>query len=75
MVNALINSVLLTRDWCSKDKLSIGFRAERKPISATLVHGERRQGVQVVGEEYVAPIGDSSWPDDALIELGFESQS
>jgi hypothetical protein len=73
MVNALINSVLLTRDWCSKEKLSIGFRAERKPASATLVHGDRRQGVQVTGEEYVAPIGDSTWPDDAMIELTFEN--
>jgi hypothetical protein len=73
MVNALVNSLLLTRDWCSKDKLSIGFRAERKPLSATLVHGERRQAVQVSGEEYVAPIGDSSWPDDALVELTFEN--
>ena len=73
MVNALINSLLLTRDWCSKDKLSIGFRADRKPASATLVHGERRQAVQVTGEEYVAPIGDSSWPDDALIELTYEN--
>jgi hypothetical protein len=72
MVNALINSLLLTRDWCSKEKLSIGFRAERTPATATLVHGERRQGVRVSGEEYVAPIGDSSWPDDAVIELTFE---
>lgn len=73
MINALINSVLLTRDWCGKEKLSIGFRAERTPKTATLVHGERRKEVQVTGEEYVAPIGDSAWPDDALIELTFEN--
>ncbi len=72
MVNALINSVLLTRDWCNKDKMEIGFRAPRAPKSATLVHGDRKKEIRVIENEFVAPLGDAAWPDDALIELTFE---
>ena len=75
LANAAINTILRTRDWCRKEKFSTGFRIPQDVQSATLVHGERRMELNVKQWEFSAPVGDSSWPDDALIELTFGSES
>lgn len=70
---AMINTLLLTTDWCTFKEMRLPIRTDKQVASATLVHGERRAEVEMessVGEP-IAPLGDKSWPDNTLIELKF----
>lgn len=68
-VRAFGTSILLTSDWCSKGGMGFGYNASYKIASATLTDGERKLALKVANWGYDVPIGDTSWPDDALIEL------
>lgn len=68
-VRALVTSILLTSDWCSKGGMAFGYNSPYKLASATLTDGERKLALKVAEWGYDVPIGDLSWPDDALIEL------
>lgn len=77
--NALVNSLLLTTDWCSWFKgetpdggernWSYGAGAELR--AATLREGERSKALEVEGKRFRLPIGDASWSNDAIVELEF----
>ncbi len=78
-VNGLINSILLTTDWCSWFKGETPNGGDRQWTqnaaaalsAATMRDGERSMALKVKGKGYSLPIGDVSWSNDALIELAF----
>jgi hypothetical protein len=78
-VNGLINGFLLTTDWCSWFKgetpkggdRSWSQKANAKLSAATLRDGERSMALEVEDRSFRLPIGDTSWSNDAIIELEF----
>lgn len=73
-VVGLANTVFLTGDWCSffKDSDRTWSEYASAPISgAVLVEGNRSAKLRVRGRQFDLPIGDTSWGNDALIELEF----
>jgi hypothetical protein len=69
-VIALVNTILLTGDWCGHEKLDWLVTTTVALTGATLVHGDRRLALKVRDRQFTVPlIGDKSWPDDALVEL------
>ena len=60
-------------DWCAPREAKKGFKVEAgRPLAqVVLVHGARREVREVAnGRSYfMAPIADSSWPDDTLIRV------
>jgi hypothetical protein len=73
---ALGNSVLMTTDWCGKEKLGdeplkFGFASTKPLLAATLVNGERSQKLDSGKRSFQVPLADRNWPDDALIRLEF----
>jgi hypothetical protein len=77
--NALVNSILLTTDWCSWFKgetpkggdRSWSAKAGAALSAATLREGERSMALKVDGKSFRLPIGDTSWSNDAMVELVF----
>ena len=78
-VNGLINGFLLTTDWCSWFKGETPKGGDRvwsqdaaaKLSAATMRDGERSTALKVEGKTYRLPIGDTSWSNDAIVELEF----
>jgi hypothetical protein len=71
---ALVNTVILTPDWCGfmKNKDRLWDVAMAAPLaSAVLVDGNRSAALKVKGNRFRIPIGDTSWSNDALIEVAF----
>jgi hypothetical protein len=79
--NALINSLLLTTDWCSWFKGATpkggdrfwSHKARAALSSATLRDGERSVPLEVEGKSFRLPIGDTSWSNEAMVELVFDT--
>lgn len=71
---ATINSLLLTRQWCSKPDFHWGVTTARRVNGAALVLGERRTAIEAYDHHLGVPTGDSNWPDDALIEIDFTQE-
>jgi len=77
--NALVNSILLTTDWCSWFKGATPKGGDRNwphkagaaLSAATLREGERSMLLKVDGKTFRLPIGDTSWGNDAMVELVF----
>ena len=70
-VRTLVGTLLRTTDWCSSEQLKLGSRSDAPLASATLLDGERRVDLKVekAGRSFLAPIGDTRYGDDTLIEL------
>jgi hypothetical protein len=62
-------------NWCAPREAKKGFKVEAgRPLAqVVLAHGARREVRAVAGNRsyFMAPIADSSWPDDTLIEFYF----
>jgi hypothetical protein len=79
---ALGNSFLLTTDWCSwfKGETPRGGdrtwsrQAPARLSAATLRDGERSMALKVKGKEFRLPIGDTSWSNDAIVEVEYALQ-
>jgi hypothetical protein len=72
----LVNTMMMTGDWCGffKDSNRTWPEYASAPISgAVLVEGNRSANLHVRGRQFDLPIGDTSWGNDALIELEFEN--
>ena len=70
----LVDSLLLTRDWCSffKDKdRGWSEQVPDKLAAATLHEGERTLALKVHGREFELPLADPSWGNDAIVDLEF----
>ena len=71
LIRTLVVTKLRTTDWCSADALKMGTHSDPAIASATLLDGERRIALQVKngGTAFLAPVGDTRYADDTLIEL------
>ncbi|MCD2516345.1 hypothetical protein LQ564_08460 [Massilia sp. G4R7] len=80
----VINGFLLRTDWCSffGDEKStaydgaardahFGYRAGRPIKEAILVEGNRSALLRSKGQSFEVPIGNSTWSDEAMVELTF----
>ncbi|TFW32352.1 hypothetical protein [Massilia horti] len=76
---AMLNSILLTTDWCMKGELKgnyikFGFDSLMPIATATMTSGERSQKLEAKNRRFQVPLGDRSWPDDALIQLDYAQE-
>jgi hypothetical protein len=71
-----INSILLSSDWCGKIKQKVGFSysSPQAVAKATLAEGERSVELKATGHRYSVPVGDTSWSDEALVELQYAQE-
>jgi hypothetical protein len=70
-IRAMVNTFLVTTDWCSKLPIFFSLPPAKRIAKATLVHHERRREVTKVEFDngFESPLVDPSWPDDTLLEL------
>lgn len=72
---ALVNTVLLTSDWCSffneKKNARFGFPSDGPVVAAVLREGERSLQLEAKDDSFMVPIGSSEWSDDAIVELSY----
>ncbi len=79
-----INTILLRTDWCSffgdqddtrwegaSRKAHFSYRADRPLAEALLVEGNRSAVLEIKDASFEVPIGNTSWSDDAVIELKY----
>lgn len=77
-----INTIMLRTDWCGffgdpedfrwegvSKKAHFPYRSDQPLLGAVLVDGNRSAKLEVKGTTFHVPIGNSTWSDDALIEL------
>jgi len=69
LAKAAINTLMLTSDWCAKQDFNMGVPAPRYGAHAVLRDGERTRALPARGWTVDVPIGDTSWPDDALVQF------
>jgi hypothetical protein len=74
-VIALANTVVLSSDWCMAtfkgESAKFAYATDRDLLNATLTHGDRSQKLEGGKRRYSVPLGDRSWPDDALVQLDY----
>lgn len=73
-VDALVDSLIMTRDWCSffkKDDRNWSVEMPAKLSAAVLREGERTLALQVHGRSFELPLADPGWGNDAMIEVVF----
>lgn len=70
---ALVNSFLLTSDWCGHEKINWPTYSARRLKAAWIVQGERRIEVELsdFGMGYVAPTANKAYADDTLITFEY----
>lgn len=74
---AAANSLMLTGDWCSifkADKAYYDVAGAAPVATATMVHDERKLGLEIENGRFKVPIAEPGWPDDTLIELTFNAE-
>jgi hypothetical protein len=73
----LVNSILLTGDWCGYDKFNIATDTLQPIKAAWLIQGDQRIALPLsdYGHGFMAPIGNMAYPDDTLIELVADGSS
>lgn len=76
MLSLTVNSILMTRDWCSffdKKRAGFSFRMRGRVAQAILYEGNLSRALEVEGRSVRVPLHDPAWSDEALIELTFEA--
>ncbi|KQW96489.1 hypothetical protein ASC94_06475 [Massilia sp. Root418] len=75
-LTSMINTLLLTTDWCSHEKIQLSTAAAQRIATATLTHGDQRVQLKLnkEGTSYTPPLGNKAYPDDALIELRYADE-
>ena len=71
-----INSVLLTRDWCSffavkNYNATFPFKTGTPIVAAILSEGNRSKALETGNDEFRVGLGDADWGDEALVEFTF----
>lgn len=81
---AMVDTLLVATDWCAKfgqadstymKDVGFPFNAPSPLAGATLKDGERSVPLKVVKSSFEVPIGDTSWSNDALIELQYAGET
>jgi hypothetical protein len=68
------NAVMLGSDWCAfmKDKDNAWDVSMPAPLGAAVLReGQRSTALRVKGSRFEVPIGDTSWSNDAIVEVEF----
>lgn len=71
-----INGLLRTRDWCTfldKGKAGYAFHVQQRLVRAILHEGNRSALLESRRHSFMAPLHDTSWGDEALVELEFDT--
>ena len=71
---AMVNTVILTSDWCGfmKDKdRTWSVAMSSNLVSAVLRDGERSAALRIKDKQVQVPIGDTTWSNEALIEVTY----
>ena len=71
VAKAALNTLMLGSDWCGRKDMNLAFPSPPGLESARISHGARTLELTLHDKDFMAPIGDRSWPDDALITLKF----
>jgi hypothetical protein len=71
VAKAALNTLMLGSDWCGKKDMNLAYPAPPGLAAARLGDGARALELTLHDKDFMAPIGDRSWPDDALITLKF----
>jgi len=71
MAKAALNTLMLGGDWCGRKNMNLAFPVPPGLESARISHDGRAVELTLHDTDFMAPIGDRSWPDDALIKLKF----
>jgi hypothetical protein len=78
-MKATLNTLLMSTNWCGakvRDEYIAFHYATTAPLAgAVLRNGERTQPVKTRKSGYEVPLGDTSWPDDTLIELQYVEET
>lgn len=78
-LKATINTLLMSTDWCGAkvrgEYIAFHYATTAQLSGALLRNGERTAPVKTTKGGYEVPIGDSSWPDDALVELQYAGET
>jgi hypothetical protein len=72
--DALIDSLLLTRDWCGffkNEDRRWSVQAEAQLARAVLREGERTLALEVHEHTFELPLADPLWSNDAIVDLQF----
>jgi hypothetical protein len=69
LAKAAVNTLMLTSNWCGKEGFNYSTVTPRPGARATLRAGERTRALDAHGWNALVPIGDTSWPDDALVQF------
>jgi hypothetical protein len=81
---AMVDTLLVTTDWCAKfgqtdsahmKDIGFPFRSLALLAGATLRDGDRAVTLKVDKTTFQVPIGDTSWSNDALIELQYAGET
>ena len=77
LLRTLVATKLRTTDWCSAIELKMSTYSDPAIASATLLDGGRRVALQVKngGTSFLAPLGDTRYADDTLIELVYKQDA
>jgi hypothetical protein len=72
-LNMTVNAFMGSTNWCKINKFEMNTASHRAIKSATLIDGEKRVNLKLDsdGKGFVAPVGDTSYSDNTLIELKF----
>ncbi|MGO4379303.1 hypothetical protein AB4Z19_13575 [Pseudoduganella sp. RAF19] len=71
LMRAALTTVMLSGNWCEKKNAEFWFSGGHPLESAVLREGERTAEVKVKEWSYLAPLGDETWSNDALIEFKY----
>jgi hypothetical protein len=72
------NAVMLGSDWCAfmKDKDNAWDVSMPAPLgTAVLREGQRSTPLRVKGNRFEVPIGDTSWSNEAIVEVEFADEA
>ncbi|KAB0324450.1 hypothetical protein LSO07_11875 [Janthinobacterium sp. PLB04] len=77
LLRTLVATKLRATDWCSAIELKMSTYSDPAIASATLLDGGRRVALQVKngGTSFLAPLGDTRYADDTLIELVYQQDA
>ena len=73
VARAAITGVAGGADWCEAKGGQFWHAAPAIINGASIVSGSRRAVLKSKDESFLPPLADTSWPDDALIELDIDA--
>jgi hypothetical protein len=71
-ITLTVNGILLSTDWCGRIKEGgLSYPSPRALAAVTMSEGDRSASLKSGAHYYTVPVGDTSWSDEALVELQY----